>query len=156
LLLVSRMALCTSGKILEETGQSQQRIAHIFLASLRCQRSNKASILAALCGRGGVPIDHDVRSSLPRFRHAYRFPGLVVPARREIYAHANESPITNSVRIRTKLERKAMSPPELFSSATVVPLATGGSLTRKPESHSVAPYPAGPPGGPFVQTAAPS
>jgi hypothetical protein len=41
------MALCTSGKILEETGQSQQRIARIFLAS---PRSNKASILAVFFG----------------------------------------------------------------------------------------------------------
>jgi hypothetical protein len=44
------MALCTSGKILEQIGQSQQRIARIFLASLRCQRSNKASIFAVFFG----------------------------------------------------------------------------------------------------------
>ena len=44
------MALGTSGKTLEEIGQSQKRRVCIFLANLLCQCSNEASILAVFFG----------------------------------------------------------------------------------------------------------
>jgi hypothetical protein len=44
------MTLGTSGKTLEEIGQSQKRMPRIFLVSPHCQCSNKASILAVFFG----------------------------------------------------------------------------------------------------------